>query len=348
MVPIKKNLVSSKKYSIKCPYFMTPEFIVVHNTSNNASAANEIKYMIGNDNSTSFHYAVDDVSIIQGIPENRNAWHAGDGATGDGNRKGLSIEICYSKSGGEKFNMAETNAAEFCAHLLRQYGWGIDKVKKHQDFSGKYCPHRTLDMGWDRFLNMVKKYLETPIFKDLQSTHWAFNHIADLYKFNIIKGYGDNTFKPNKKITRAEMATIIYNACSYIKPFEPWKYTNNIPFNDVPSHHWAFYTINVLHGMGITNGVGKNLFAPNDTITRAEACVMIRRAIALYRKVEYLEHKLRFNDILSDHWAYDDIHDLYNMGIINGVGNSNVDPSGVVTRAEVSVMVRNMLTYLGK
>lgn len=82
----------------------------------------------------------------------------GDGANGKGNRKGISIEICYSKSGGDKFIKAEQNAAKFIASILKEKGWGIDKVKKHQDFNGKYCPHRTLDMGWNRFLDMVKSY----------------------------------------------------------------------------------------------------------------------------------------------------------------------------------------------
>ena len=42
----KQNMVSSSKYSIKCPYSMTPQYITIHNTSNNASAENEVKYMI--------------------------------------------------------------------------------------------------------------------------------------------------------------------------------------------------------------------------------------------------------------------------------------------------------------
>lgn len=154
-----KNLVSTSKYNIKCPYSMNAEFIVVHNTANDASAKNEIAYMIGNNNQVSFHYAIDDKEIVQGIPENRNTWNAGDGGSGKGNRKGLSIEICYSKSGGNKFIEAEKLAAKFIAHKLKEKGWEIDKVKKHQDFSGKYCPHRTLDMGWQRFLNMVQAEL---------------------------------------------------------------------------------------------------------------------------------------------------------------------------------------------
>ena len=165
MVPIRENLVPKDKYVIKCPYTRTPTRVVIHNTANDAPAANEISYMRYNDLEISFHYAVDDVNIVQGIPESRNAWASGDGH-GKGNMEGIHIEICYSKSGGEKFDKAEQNAAEFTASLLKKYGWGIDKVTKHRDYDGKYCPHRTLDRGWQRFLSMVKGYMEpakTPV-----------------------------------------------------------------------------------------------------------------------------------------------------------------------------------------
>lgn len=153
-----KNITT--KIAIKCPYTMTPTRIVVHNTANDASARSEVAYMNSNDKYTSFHYAVDDKEIVQGIEENRNSFNAGDGATGKGNRQGISIEICYSKSGGDRFTKAEQNTVELIADILKRYNWGIDKVTKHQDYSGKYCPHRTLDMGWDRFINMIKEELE--------------------------------------------------------------------------------------------------------------------------------------------------------------------------------------------
>ena len=164
MVQIKQNFVSESKYNIKCPYTRTPTRIVIHNTANDAPASNEISYMKNNNYEISFHYAVDDNEIVQGIPDNRNAWASGDGH-GKGNMEGIHIEICYSKSGGSRFDKAEKNAAEFTAYLLKKYGWGIDKVTKHQDYDGKYCPHRTLDRGWGRFINMVKSYMgqaETP------------------------------------------------------------------------------------------------------------------------------------------------------------------------------------------
>ena len=47
--------------------------IVVHNTYNDASARDEIAYMISNNAECSFHFAIDDKEVVQGIPLNRNA-----------------------------------------------------------------------------------------------------------------------------------------------------------------------------------------------------------------------------------------------------------------------------------
>ena len=156
---IVKKLCPEERYGIKCPYEREADRIVVHNTANDAPAVNEIAYMINRPEEVSFHFAVDDKEAVQGLPVERNAWASGDGL-GAGNMRGIHVEICCSKSGGERFQRAEENAAELTAGLLRERGWGLERVTKHQDYDGKYCPHRTLDMGWERFLGMVKKYLE--------------------------------------------------------------------------------------------------------------------------------------------------------------------------------------------
>lgn len=205
-IKIVKNLVPSSKYSIKCPYPMTPKFIIVHNTYNDASAVNEIAYMIRNDLTTSFHYAVDDIQAVQGIEENRNSWNAGDGTNGNGNRNGIAIEICYSKSGGERFIKAEQNAVLLIVDILKRYGWGVDKIKKHQDFSGKYCPHRTLDMGWNRFIAMVSDALApkpAPIVYPFPEGTIVYP-IEDV---NLVKtaGYTDQTKYLLKKGTKSKV-----------------------------------------------------------------------------------------------------------------------------------------------
>lgn len=159
MVPIIKQMCPESRYSIKCPYRRTPTRFVVHNTANDAPAANEISYMINRPEEISFHMAIDDKEIRQALPFDRNAWASGDG-TGYGNMGGIHIEICYSLSGGSRFILAEKNTAEYIASKLLEFNWPLSRVTKHQDYDGKYCPHRTLDMGWQRFLNMVSDYME--------------------------------------------------------------------------------------------------------------------------------------------------------------------------------------------
>lgn len=192
---IVKMLCPKNKYSIKCPYEMTPEYITVHNTANKASAKSEISYMIGNNNKVSYHCAVDDKEIVQGIEFNRNTWNAGDGTKGKGNRKSIAIEICYSTGDLEKFKNAEKLAAKYIGYLLKERNWGIDKVKKHQDWSGKYCPHKTLDLGWERFLNMIKAELGDTKPKEKPVLEWQ-KVMNKCYKCGLAE---DNSYGPDSK-----------------------------------------------------------------------------------------------------------------------------------------------------
>ena len=157
MVKIVQDLVSESKYSVQCPYPMTPAYITIHNTANDASAYNEIAYMKRN-SYNSYHFAVDDVEARQGLPLDRNNFSCGDGANGTGNRKSIAIEICYSKSGGARYVQAEENCVQLVAYLLKKYGLGVDRVKKHQDWSFKFCPHRILaENRWESFKDRVRQ-----------------------------------------------------------------------------------------------------------------------------------------------------------------------------------------------
>lgn len=211
-VALRQNLVSRGKYNIKCPYSMKAESITVHNTWNDASADNEVKYMIGNNKKVSFHIAVDDKEAVQGIPLDRNAWHAGDG-NGKGNRSSIGVEICHSKSGGERFAKAERNAAELIANMLKERGWGIDRVKKHQDWSGKYCPHRTLDLGWQRFLNLIRGYLgqATVPVKPQAPSKPSKPSKPTSNKINVDGSWGQATTKALQKILGTKQDGIVSN-----------------------------------------------------------------------------------------------------------------------------------------
>lgn len=221
--------ISSSKYSKKCPYSMRPQYITVHNTANDASARNEVSYMMNNSSSTSYHVAVDDKEVVIAAPFNRNCFHAGDGRYGTGNRKTIGIEICYSRSGGARFDAAEDNAARYIASLLKAYGWGIDRVKRHYDWSRKYCPHRTMDRGWTRFLNVVRSYMGLPA----ASIPSGGEGSSSVGKVAIDKRWGPATTRASQKVLGTYIDGVVSKQSKRARKFLPnvstasWKFVNN-------------------------------------------------------------------------------------------------------------------------
>jgi len=159
-------MVARNKYNIKATYAMSPQYITIHNTANTASARNEVSYMRRNNNMTSYHVAIDDKEAVQAIPFNRAAWHCGDGANGTGNRRSIGIEICYSMDNGysgaysARYRKAEENTALYAAYVLDQYGWGVNRLRQHWNWSRKDCPHKMRAHGrWNIFKNRVQQHL---------------------------------------------------------------------------------------------------------------------------------------------------------------------------------------------
>lgn len=159
-VPFRQWLVPSSKYNIKAPYTMVPKKITLHNTDNQMPAHNEISYMRSNNNQVSYHVAIDEKEAIQGIPYNRNAWAAGDGLNGYGNRNTIHIEICrnYDRARGttrlneplqSMYTQAEQNTIKFTAQLCIDLGIVANNanIKTHNDWSGKWCPSKILNEG---------------------------------------------------------------------------------------------------------------------------------------------------------------------------------------------------------
>lgn len=128
------------------------KYIVVHNTANETSTArNERDYLSNpmNTASTSWHIVVDNHEMIEAVPVNEVAFHAGDR---EGNQYGIGIELCES----EDMTKTEKNAAKLIAYLMKEYRIPIENVKTHKDFSGKECPRQTL-MHWESFKNKIQE-----------------------------------------------------------------------------------------------------------------------------------------------------------------------------------------------
>lgn len=327
-----RNLVPQDRWYLKCPYTMEPDCYVVHNTANDAPAENEVAYMITNDKKVSFHYAVDDLKVVQGIAENRNAWHVGDGATGPGNRRGIGVEICYSLSGGARFDTAERNAAKFLAERLYARGWGLDRVRKHQDFSDKYCPHRTLDRGWARFLGMIQAELDAldTGFSDVPMNTWYTNAVIWAAGTGIASGVDAEHFAPDQICTRAQALTFLWRALG--KP-EVEQYG---VFEDVPGGAYYVEAVNWAYWMSVANGVGGDRFGPEESCTRAQVITFLWRA-AGKPTPGVIDGDIK--DIPEHAWYRSAVHWALEKGITAGTDNHHFSPNDPCTRAQIVTML---------
>ena len=99
--------------------------------------------------------------------------------------------------------------------------------------------------------------------------------IDTLTEKNVIKGFADGSFQPDKLVTRAEMAKMLYvlrtegstDATTYAEKM-------STAFTDV-NNHWASGYIKYCQAYGIVSGKSSTVFAPNDTVTTVEAAKML-------------------------------------------------------------------------
>ncbi len=107
-------------------------------------------------------------------------------------------------------------------------------------------------------------------FSDVPDDHSYKKAITTLSKLNVINGYENNTFEPDKNITRAEFTKIIVYTLGYDKVTD--KITQ---FTDVSEDHWANANIKTAYDLGIINGFDETTFKPDDPVTYEQALKMV-------------------------------------------------------------------------
>ena len=104
-----------------------------------------------------------------------------------------------------------------------------------------------------------------------QIPDWAKAHLEQAVGAGIISGYEDNTFRPDRNITRSEIAVMMVRALG-LQP----SHNETLSFADegqIPE--WAYDDVAAVTQIGIMNGRDNNLFAPNANATRAEAVTLM-------------------------------------------------------------------------
>ena len=124
-------------------------------------------------------------------------------------------------------------------------------------------------------MNLTSGEIKKP-FPDVNSSAWYYNYVQIASSRGIITGKEDGTFKPNDKITRAQMAAMIYRAFNETVDFS----TTGKTFKDVTQKSYAYEAVVKTAGVGIVNGYGDE-FKPNNFAKRSHAVLMIDRALHL-------------------------------------------------------------------
>ena len=112
-------------------------------------------------------------------------------------------------------------------------------------------------------------------FDDVPNGYWASYDINKLAASKVIAGYPDQTFRPNRKVTRAEFAALAVSGLNY----QGEKYYNKALFSDVPQKHWANSVIDKGVNGGLIAGYPNGTFKPNNHVTRTEALVILAKAL---------------------------------------------------------------------
>ncbi len=140
-------------------------------------------------------------------------------------------------------------------------------------------------------------------YKDMDSSHWAAQAVGLATEEGILKGYSDNSFKPDRSMTRAEFATAVFRLLQKMKGLGATEAFES-SLTDVKGH-WAENYIERLAILGCIKGYPDGTFKPESTINRAEGVTLINRS--LERGPLYGAEEQLFKDVGKSHWAFFDI-----------------------------------------
>ena len=219
-----------------------------------------------------------------------------------------------------------------------------DKIKVEEGTNGKYTftmPEGDVSITAEFVKEATEEVTEetTLNFVDVSSSDWFYPGVKYVVEHKIMSGISDVQFGPGVELTRGMMVQMLYNLEG-----RPAAEGANA-FTDVAAGQWYTDAVVWATGEKIVSGMGDNLFAPNEKITREQMVVM------LYNYAKYLgmdtaaaADMTQFTDGAKvSAWALDAVRWAVAEGYLSGMGNGTLAPQGTATRAEIaSVFMRFM------
>lgn len=181
-------------------------------------------------------------------------------------------------------------------------------------------------------------------FDDVR-THWGKADVNNIAARLSLAGNGDNTFSPDRNVTRSEFSEIVVVGLGLMRQSAP---QNQFP--DVPALAWYRNSVAIANEFDIVRGYNDGNFYGTRQITREQGFAMIARALRLINPQASLSEQ-RIGELLSKYedaanvsaWAREDAAQLIAAGIVQGNGADTLKPKTNMTRAEVTALIARLL-----
>lgn len=177
-------------------------------------------------------------------------------------------------------------------------------------------------------------------FTDVDEDYWAFEFIELMNKYGIIMGYGDNSFRPNEKVTREEFAKMMVLTLG-LDLENPSKGT----FEDVNKGDWAYKYVETakmyLTGYDTSQGL---YFKPKYDAQREDMAVAIVKALEIDLDdvdLSVLDNLKDEDDISKNLRKY--VAGAIEEGIMVGDNNKKFKPTATLTRAEAATILARLI-----
>jgi len=181
---------------------------------------------------------------------------------------------------------------------------------------------------------------ESP-FADVADGDWFYNDVSYMVTNKLFIGTTEDTFSPKAPMTRGMLVTVLYR----MQDAAEASYSN--PFTDVPEGAYYTEAVKWAAGIGLVQGIGGGLFAPEAFVTRQDMAAVLTRAAAIDAASAGIfvtpEYRVFADEDAIAGYAKDALQTMNKLGIINGKGGGVIDPKGAATRAEFAAMLHRLL-----
>lgn len=180
-------------------------------------------------------------------------------------------------------------------------------------------------------------------FTDVRSTDWFYDAVNYVYSEGIMDGTSVYMFSPNNATSRGMLVTILWRLAG--QPV-----VTGTSFSDVSSSSYYYYAVLWASKYGIVDGLGNNMFGPDQAITREQF------AVILYRYAQHCGYSTSANSTLVGYadsnkissYALTAMRWACGAGLFEGDERANLNPQGQTTRAAAAKLLMTFQENVAK